>query len=143
MLLSRLFARRAARKRQIFVYHDGRRNRWVDPMLVEEVFEREGGENWQQTVVEVRNLHRPHNAALSASLVEQRKETRRRETGKLLDWTRKAFKIEPLGPDGSGLSEAETIGVLTEYLHFCRGLATAARPLSDSPAPTEASPATP
>lgn len=140
-LIARLFRKRAARKRSIFAYHDGQSHRWIDPMLVEERMEKAGGEGWQQVVIDVRNLHRPTPPGVSGVVLAERAAARRREKGKLLAWVREAFGILPLSADGKGLTEAETVGVLTDYLEFCGGLAAAARPLAASPAATADSPA--
>lgn len=138
--IGRLFARRAARKRAIFHYHDGQRNRWADPLVVESALEGSaGGEDWQAQVLLVRHLNRPAPPGLTGKVADERLDARRRETGKLLYWIREAFGIIPLSNDGMGLTEAETIGVLTEYLLFIGGLADAARPLAESPSPAAAS----
>ena len=140
-MFKRYMQRRAARKRAIFHYHDGGRDRYADPLVVEAALERAAGkEDWQAQILTVRNLHKPLPGPVSDAVVAERKEARKRETGKLLEWCREAFGIEPLTPGGKGLTEAETIAVLTDYLFFVRGLAEAARPLADSSPPTDASP---
>lgn len=47
-----------------------------------------------------------------------------------------AFVAPPLAPDGTGFSEAERIGLLTQYLGYCKTVLDASRPLANSPAGT-------
>ena len=118
--------------RVVFRYFDGREDVHADPLLILRKLEEHGGPNWKETVQTAGRTE----AAFDIEPPDVAKERQKRKDALLADvadMTRKAFGLSPMDKSGEGLTEAEQIGVLSQYLEYVGGLAKEAAPFSNSP----------
>lgn len=110
--------------RHIFRYWAGEADRWRfgDPVVIGRALEAACPD------------YADHLATIAAPaklppgpLLDELKAKRAAATSSLVSACRKAFGVEPL-TDGGGLTEAETLGVLADYLRFMAAAAEAAGP---------------
>jgi hypothetical protein len=117
------------RSRDIFIYHDGTGKRRADPLVAMAKIEDACPDlahllTLATADAEMRVMPGPVGDAIKGS--------KREAVAKLLEVTRTAFGVKPLG-DKDGLTDAETLALLTSFLKFMGGLAEEARPLPVSP----------
>jgi hypothetical protein len=121
--------------RNIFEFHDGTKDREVDPLEVGSVLEAECPEYLElaETLVSEPAIKLPPGG-LTESVGNQKVEANQ----KLLAVTRKMFGVKPFSSvDGkrSGLTQEETLALLASFMKFMGGLADEARPFVSSPPP--------
>lgn len=139
-LFTRLFGFGAAPNRDVFRFHDGERWRLADPVEVWERLEAAGGD---QLLKDIAPPAGPAPADLVAAeqLRAEQGAKRKAATAKLAEVACEAFGVEPLDDGGrrpSGMTVAERIRLVAEFVAYLRGLAVAARP-KPVPPPSTAS----
>jgi hypothetical protein len=133
--VSRLFSRpqAEARGRRIFRYIVAGQAVFADPMVIAQKLETIGGENWADLVGQVDRLRRPvhgDEAAVNGrEWLNKRNADFKAALADLVRIVRQVFDLQPLAPDGAGVTDHEAIEVLAAYILFSRELAAAARPL--------------
>jgi hypothetical protein len=122
-----LVRRWAARRRRIFPFNDGTRKRWADPVRVYTLLT-DACPDYAALLATVAGASRePLPGAIAASVEADRKAA----TEKLLSVTRAVFGVEPFTDAGGairGLTDAETVALLADYLAYMNGLGELARP---------------
>lgn len=133
-------ARRETRK--IFAFHDGKRRRWIDPLVVVRDLDRLGGKEWGSlfTVASVPlgDLFGKMPAEAQAIATREANDA----TAELAALVRNVFKVSPLDDTGcrpDGLTEAECLNLLAEFIAFLSNLAEEARPTVSLPLPFQES----
>lgn len=134
-MLGFLFRRRDVRRRCIFQFRAGGVRRHADPIQIDQALTKHGGSEWTRLVTLVDSLRRPMTPAIAAARgPNAAAEQKRQFDGALADLVgivRKAFGLAPLDPlTGDGVTDAECVAVLTEYLNFAEELAETSRPLA-------------
>lgn len=134
-MLGFLTRRRDVRRRCIFHYRAGGHRRHADPIQVDQALTKHGGAEWTRLVSLVDTLRRPMTPAIAAArgpnaAAEQKKQFDS-ALADLVGVVRKSFDLPPLDPEtGRGVTDAECVAVLTDYLAFAEQLAEDARPLA-------------
>lgn len=113
------FRKAPAHVRGLYEYHDGRRRRVADPVEVDALLRQHGGDAWGNLLSILQAADRSTATGKLAGLVAAQQDEAVRT---LADLARKAFGLDPLGPDGSGVSTAEALNVLAGYLSFLADL---------------------
>src|ERR1700723_2004878 len=133
--------RRIRRAREIFCYDTGNGIAYADPVAIDRELTAECAD-WRK---QINFLTIPDvGAPLSPAIRAQVEANQARAQKLIVGMVRKVFGVEPIDKaTGRGLSETRCFNLLADYVHFCGGLAEAVGPLSNSPAPAEASPPTP
>lgn len=134
-MLGFLFRRRDVRRRCIFHFRAGGVRRHADPIQVDQALTRHGGPEWTRLVGLVDSLRRPMTPAIAAARGPNAAAEQKRQfdaaLADLVGIVRKAFGLAPLDPlTGDGVTDAECVAVLTEYLNYAEQLAEDARPLA-------------
>ena len=127
-------------KRVVFTYHNGITKVVSDPLVVLRSLEKHGGEHWAELVKEAGR--KPESGRFAVTVAGAEDAAKKKQSKALQDvaeLARKVFLLQPLGETGQGLTEAEQIGVLSQYLLFCGGLAESAAPFANSPPPASPS----
>lgn len=126
--LRSLWSRDHSPKRLVFEYSDGTRTRRADPLAAFAAFESACPDFEEQ----LKALDEPTGVALPPGAVAAALKTGRADAlKKLLAATRAAFGVKPLD-DAGGLTEAETLQLLTRFFVWMGEAARDARPFSDS-----------
>lgn len=122
--------REQTRRRLIFTFTVAGRRHAVDPIVVFRGLEAHGTENWQSLVQLVAHLSKPIDPSIVLSPADMANRTKRyfEAVKTLAEMVRKAFDLQPLAADGSGVTEEEATGVLADFLEYTGGLAEEARP---------------
>lgn len=91
---------------------------------------------WGELVAQAQAFAKPLPAPLAADpkLIEARTESADEAIKELGAAIAFAFVMPPLAADGSGSSEVERIGALTQYLEYCTKLMEKTLPLANAPA---------
>ena len=113
--------------------------RWYDPLTVRSALNA-ACPDWPELVGQVSRAAKPLPATIQQAdptAEPKRREAADRHMMRLADACRAAFDLPALQPDGSGYSAGECLGVLTQYLDYCRELMEKTRPLANSPAGTD------
>lgn len=137
--LYRLWARlfRSRNNRAIFTYSIGGEIRYSDPIEIDKLLVRHGGEDWGQLIDAVSKLKRPLNPvsemAMGADAIKERKQRFDQLITKLVELSRAVFDLPALSVDGSGYSSIEAIAVMTAYVNFIAKLTEESRAKSVSP----------
>lgn len=134
----RIFGLPGQSPRQIFAFKVGHEVRYADPIQVDLRIEKAGGPEWWRVVDVVVKLRVPVSplaaASLDAAAITDRKHKFQASVAELVRLAREAFQLPALDTaTGKGVTDAEAIGVLTDYLAFAQKLAEDARPLASSP----------
>ena len=120
------------RDRLIFHFHDGRRVRKIDPLVIQRSLQEIGGEGWQDLILQVDP--RLLRMAGGGSLAKQAWEMRTAAIGKLAGIVREVFAIADV-PSG-GLTDAECLELFGAYLRFMNAIGERAFPLPLPPSVT-------
>jgi hypothetical protein len=136
-LLARLFQWAFCDHRQIFRYHDGSRYRYADPIVIDRESEK-AFPGWRAAIelLEVPDVP----GGMPDNLAGKVEADRVRVLERLVSMVRAVFKVKELNERGRGLSEAECLKLLTQYVLFEGRLVEAAGPFSNLPASVAASP---
>lgn len=113
--------------------------RWYDPLVVRGTLNATCPD-WPELVGQVSRAARPLPATIQQAdptAEPKRRAAADRHLADLATACRAAFDLPALRPDGSGYSAGECLGVLTQYLDYCRELMEKTRPLANSPAGTD------
>ena len=139
--ISRLFGRSrpaifAERDRLIFRFWDGTRQRAADPLDVRAALDEHGGPNWPD-LLGVFGLAATEGMPMSPAVQASHAANVNASVGDLVALTRQAFGVEPFREreDGTttGMTQAETLDLLTSYLTFAQQLEESARPFRSGP----------
>jgi hypothetical protein len=127
-------------RRYIFRYRVGSSTRYADPLQIDSALSRHGGKEWLQLVVLLDTLRKPLTPAIAAAKsptgnVEEGAEAHRKQFESVLidvvGIVRKSFDLKPLDAEtGDGVTDAECIDVLLQYLDFAEKLGEEVRPLA-------------
>lgn len=135
-----LFRRPDPLVRGLYAYHDGRRKRLADPLVVDAALRRHGGENWADSLGVLSALDKvTPTGNLAAVANAQRDEAVRT----LVDLARQVFDLPAVDDRGRGVSSGECLGVLARYLGFLADLKERWAPLPTLPARLASSPTEP
>lgn len=136
-LFARLFQWAFCDHRQIFRYHDGNRYRYADPIVIDRESEK-AFPGWRSAIelLEVPDVP----GGIPDNLAGKVEADRVRVLEQLVSMVRAVFAVKPLDVSGRGLSEAECLKLLTQYVLFEGRLVEAAGPFSSLPAFVAASP---
>lgn len=134
--LSRLLGVRSVTRRAIFAFHDGRGQRYADPMKVLAALDSRG--DWQALVQAAVTSAAVDTAQLSPSLARQVGD-KPKLMADLAKVVQDVFEVHslwtPPGGNGpAGLTDLECVGVLTDFLTWCAKLGADYRPLASLPA---------
>lgn len=105
-------------QRDIFGYWDGTARRRADPLALARELERQCKDYTELLKV----LRTPEADVPPGDALAETRTIKEAAASKLVEATRAAFGLKPLEEAG-GLTEAETVGVLTSYLLFMEELA--------------------
>jgi hypothetical protein len=140
-LLTRLFTRRR-KARAIFSYWNGREAVWADPIVLQRDLDKHGGEHWTAHIDYLRLACRMEGKDLSTPLAAEQNKAAEEAIEALAVLVRKAFGVETIKDAGiRGLTDAECIDLLAEFMAWMRQAEEDARPFRNSPRPMEPSPA--
>lgn len=132
-----LFRPTPAHVRGLFAYHDGHTRRLADPLELDGLFKKYGGDDWPDWLAVLHAVDRvPTSGNLAAQAAAQRDEAVR----ELVKLARKVFGLNEVTNDGRGLSGGECLGVLARYLAFLADLKERYFPLPNLPARPASSP---
>jgi hypothetical protein len=120
------------RRREIFRFHDGTRWRYTDPIVIDREINRVFPE--YQTAIKFLEIPEP-DGGMPPEALEQCVRDQKRAIEKLVAMVREVFGVKALDDAGNGLTESESLDLLTSFILFSGELATAAAPLSNSPGP--------
>lgn len=128
--------------RAVFRYWDGSARRVGDPVYLERALRQRAGERWP-TLVELVHKASLDPAKHSGPVVAMARQKGEEAFVSLVDVVRHVFGVKPI--DQGGLTEAECLDLLAEFVVTVGRLVEAARPFSrpawsgppsDAPAPT-------
>jgi hypothetical protein len=127
MMLLGLFKRR---RRHVFRFRAEGRWEYRDPAEVRRNLN-ELNPNWSDLVDAVTKAAKPLPDALDAPPEMAAARASEAEAGvkELAKTVAEAFGVKPLAADGTGMTEAERIDLLAEYLEWCAGVMRTTRPL--------------
>jgi hypothetical protein len=133
-------------RRLIFEYTVGGERRTGDPLEIDRLLVRCGGEDWGLIVDGIAKLKTPLTPIAELAIGPEVIAERRRKFDSLVDQAvqlaRQVFELPKLeSASGKGYTSIEALGVLTQYVNFAAELAERSRPKSNSPGPLEPSPA--
>ena len=136
--LRALFGLSRRPRRAIFRFRVGGRWEYRDPAVVRQKLN-SADPNWGLLVDRVKDGAKPLPATLDATpaLLARRRAAVSEAAGKLAELVLAGFDVSPVQPDGSGLTEAERLTLLADFLHFTFDLMEATRPLANGPAGTD------
>lgn len=127
-------------RRSIFRYRAAGERRYADPIQIDQALTRHGGQEWMRLLALVDSLRRPVTPAIAAAKsltgdVEEGAKLHREQfnaaLADLVGIVRKSFGLPGLDPEtGKGVTDAEAVGVLVDYLEFAEQLVEDVRPLS-------------
>ena len=120
--------------RLLFRYWDGSRWRHADPVRAWAVLEEACGGDVAGLLAKVADAS-PGLVIPAGPVGDQVKEGREKATAVVLAAVRKALRVAEFADAGgrlSGLTDGETVALLTSFLEYLEGLADAARPKSNS-----------
>lgn len=131
--LKRRLSRRGQSRRLIFSYRAGGKRRAADPIIVQRVLEANGSSEWRTLFGVVNALAKPPSEAEASMLTtpeswQERSKRRDAAIFELAKLSREAFGLPGLTTDGEGVTEAEAIDVLSQFIEYIGGLAEKARP---------------
>jgi hypothetical protein len=125
------------RDRHIFVYSVGGETRHADPLEIDKLLVRHGGDDWGKLIDTVAKLKQPLDSvaemAMGVDAIKDRKDRFDILVGKLVELSRSVFDLPVLAQNGSGFSSIEAISVMTQYVNFVAKLTEDARPKPHSP----------
>lgn len=126
MLLG-LFKRK---RRNVFRFRAEGRWEYRDPAEIRRKLS-EVNPAWSDLVDAVTKAAKPLPEALQAppEMAAARAEEAQAGVKELASIVASTFGVKPLSPDGTGMTEAERIDLLAEYLEWCAGVMRATRPL--------------
>jgi len=127
--------------RLIFRFHDGTRWRWVDPVRTFALID-DACPQLDELLAVLRE--KPPSLPVPGPVGTDLRQQQKAATEKVVAVARAAFGVVPLSDAGgrpAGLTEAETIGLLTDFLEYMDALAEDARPLPSWPSRESPSPA--
>ena len=127
--------------RRIFKYHDGWGWRWADPIVLQRELDKAGGDNWTAHLDILRLVCKQDASKLSPTLAAEQDKASDEAIEALAGIVRKAFRVQEVNRDGYGLTEAECINLLAQFLTWMSEAEEDARPFPSSPGPTEPFPA--
>ena len=114
-------------QRLIFKFWDGDRVRYADPVLVGAALEAAEPEYADLLVTVTRDL-----SMLPAAVADDARQKRDRAVERLAAAACKALGVKPLAPDGTGVTQAEAVNLVTDYFLYMEELARDARLFRDS-----------
>jgi len=136
--LRRLLGKDDPLKRGLFVYYDGKAVRVGDPLELDALFKKHGGDEWPNWLAVLSATNQPIKDEKFAKIAAvQRGEA----VTKLVELARLVFGIASAA--SGGLSGSECLGVLAKYLVFLADLQERFRPLPNLPARPASSPKVP
>lgn len=128
--LDRLFGRRRDRRRGVFRYSDGARERRADVVAVGRRLEKE----CPDFAALLDAVRQDPKALPLGPLRDNAARELTAATYRLAAVARAVFELPPVH-DAGGVTEGEALGVLTKYILFMEDLATSASFTSTAPAP--------
>lgn len=136
--MKRLIRRPAKSDRRIFTFWDGEQHRSIDPLPAWRAFQTAMGADPETAL---RTLYKRKVPGLVGALLTRYLAEKEAAAIKVANAACAAFEIAPLGPDGTGLTEAERIALVREFVEFMLGLAEIAVPFAKRPGLGSPSPA--
>lgn len=127
--IARLWRGRAE-NRYVFHYHDGRRKRSADPLVIERHLIAALGEDWRKVV---REIEAPLPLGMVGSHADAERRARLDQMQGLYNAIDEAFGVHAYTDYGGakradGLTEVARLGLLKAYIRFCGALVELARP---------------
>lgn len=120
--------------KNIFEFRIRGRRRTADPLDIDRRLIKVGGEDWIDTLVAMERLEKPWPVETAVTAGPEAVRQRGRDFAAAIEkveaWSREVFGLPPLQQDGTGVSGAEAIAVLFDYISFANGLAESAVPLA-------------
>jgi hypothetical protein len=129
------FRRRKRRRMEVFSFECEGVRVCRDPVVIRRKLVEHGGENWPHLVDAVYKMARDAKS-LPPDAQKMRQAGQEKAAAELAVLVSKAFDVPPLSPDGKGMTEADRLGVMTEFLFWCAAVVESTRPLVNSPPAT-------
>lgn len=123
--------------RRIFRFWDGAKFRYLDPVAVGTQLEKEYP-NYQELLI---SLGRRASDAPPGPLREEITIQQRSAIKKLASLSRTVFAIKPVDENGDGLTDGESVNVITQYFLFMEQLARESQLFQNSQSVASESPA--
>ncbi|VTS08565.1 hypothetical protein [Tuwongella immobilis] len=126
-------------EKEIYRYWDGRQWQNADPIRIQLKLVEIGGDNWTDMLQGLRALQ-ASKLPLTPAMQAQRLKQGLLALADVAELARKVFGVQPYGMEKGkavGLTEAECLGLITDFLDWVDHLVEDVRPFASWPAATE------